>query len=293
MEEIRRLINEPMRNHTTFKAGGPAKELYLPKNEDEIRRALTRAQNSGLPWIVIGRGSNLLVSDKGFAGVVIKLADDFSDISVHKNTVYAQAGATLRDLTAACIEAGLSGLEFAGGIPGALGGGVAMNAGAYGGELKDFISFVRVLTPDGEIRELANSEMRFSYRQSAVGPGGLIVLGASFTLPEGNRDASLKLLADLNARRKNCQPLNYPSAGSTFKRPPGYFAGTLIEQCGLKGCSVGGAAVSEKHAGFIINTGGATAADIHALIRHVQDEVARKTGIPLETEVKLIGDFAT
>jgi UDP-N-acetylmuramate dehydrogenase len=242
---------------------------------------------------VIGRGSNLLVSDKGFAGVVIKLADDFSDISVHKNTVYAQAGATLRDLTAACIEAGLSGLEFAGGIPGALGGGVAMNAGAYGGELKDFISFVRVLTPDGEIRELANSEMRFSYRQSAVGPGGLIVLGASFTLPEGNRDASLKLLADLNARRKNCQPLNYPSAGSTFKRPPGYFAGTLIEQCGLKGCSVGGAAVSEKHAGFIINTGGATAADIHALIRHVQDEVARKTGIPLETEVKLIGDFAT
>ncbi len=293
MEEIRRLINEPMRNHTTFKAGGPAKELYLPKNEDEIRRALTRAQNSGLPWIVIGRGSNLLVSDKGFAGVVIKLADDFSDISVHKNTVYAQAGATLRDLAAACIEAGLSGLEFAGGIPGALGGGVAMNAGAYGGELKDFISFVRVLTPDGEIRELANSEMRFSYRQSAVGPGGLIVLGASFTLPEGNRDASLKLLTDLNARRKNCQPLNYPSAGSTFKRPPGYFAGTLIEQCGLKGCSVGGAAVSEKHAGFIINTGGATAADIHALIRHVQDEVARKTGIPLETEVKLIGDFVT
>jgi len=292
MEEIERLANEPMRNHTTFKTGGPADKLYLPKNADEIGRVIAHAQESGLPLLVMGRGSNLLVSDKGFPGVVVKLADSFSDIRIEGNTVIADAGASLRDVAQKSIEAGLAGLEFAGGIPGALGGGICMNAGAYGGELKDFIETVRVLTRDGEIKDLSNTDMRFSYRGSAAQDEGFIVLGASFRLPSGDREESMQKLSELNRRRRDCQPLSYPSAGSTFKRPPGHFAGKLIEECGLKGCSVGGAMVSEKHAGFIINTGGATSSDIYALICRVQDKVARQTGVTLHTEVKIIGDFS-
>ncbi len=292
MEKIVRLINEPLRNHTTFKTGGPADVVYLPKNADEVRRIIAYAWETGTPFYVMGRGSNLLVSDKGFRGIIVKLADGFSDIRIDGTCVYADAGASLRDVAQKSIEAGLAGLEFAGGIPGALGGGVSMNAGAYGGELKDFISQVRVLAPDGELKDLACKDMRFAYRTSAVQTDGLIVLGAVFSLQEGSRDKSMQKLAELNQRRRDCQPLSYPSAGSTFKRPPGYFAGSLIEQCGLKGCAVGGAMVSDKHAGFIINTGNATSSDIHALIRRVQNEVAQKTGVKLETEVKMIGDFS-
>jgi UDP-N-acetylmuramate dehydrogenase len=292
MEEIERLQNEPMRNHTTFKTGGPADTLYLPKNVSEITCVIEHVRKTGVPWLVMGRGSNLLVSDKGFSGVVIKLAERLAVIHIEGNTVYADAGASLRDITARSIDAGLSGLEFAGGIPGALGGGVCMNAGAYGGELKDFITFVRVLTPKGEIKDLSSAELHFSYRKSIIPEEDLVVLGAALRLSKGDRNASLKLLADLNQRRRDCQPLKYPSAGSTFKRPPGHFAGTLIEQCGLKGCAAGGAMVSYKHAGFIINTGGATSADIYALIRRVQDEVLKKTGVALQTEVKMIGDFS-
>jgi UDP-N-acetylmuramate dehydrogenase len=292
MEEIRRLLLEPMRNHTTFKTGGPADAVYLPRNTDEIRRIIAYARDGGVPFYVMGRGSNLLVSDKGFRGVIIKLADGFSNVRIEETCVYADAGASLRDVAQKSIEAGLSGLEFAGGIPGALGGGVSMNAGAYGGELKDFILKVRVLTPEGEVADFSCRDMRFAYRTSAVQSDGLIVLGALFSLQKGNRDASIKKLAELNQRRRDCQPLAYPSAGSTFKRPPGHFAGGLIEQCGLKGCAVGGAMVSDKHAGFIINTGNATSSDIYALIRRVQGEVAEKTGVKLETEVKMIGDFS-
>lgn len=291
MEEIVRLLNEPMRNHTTFKTGGPADAVYLPKNAEEVRLVIENARRQGVPWVVMGRGSNLLVSDKGFRGAVVKLADAFADIRIEGNTVAADAGASLRDVAQKSIEAGLAGLEFAGGIPGALGGGVSMNAGAYGGELKDYIESVRVLTPDGGVKDLSNVEMGFSYRASAVQQDGLVVLGAVFRLPCGDREESLNKLSELNRRRRECQPLQYPSAGSTFKRPPGYFAGSLIEGCGLKGCTMGGAMVSEKHAGFIINTGSATSSDIYALILRVQDEVLHKTGVALQTEVKMIGDF--
>lgn len=290
--EIKQLNNEPMRNHTTFRTGGPAETVYLPKSVSEIRNALRNVKERGIPWRVIGRGSNLLVSDRGFPGAIIKIADGFAQIHIDGNHVYADAGAQLRDITAKCIENGLSGLEFAGGIPGALGGGVSMNAGAYGGELKDFITFVRVLTPELDIKDIPLSDMRFGYRKSAVPDEGYIVLGAEFRLPYGDREASRELLFSLNTKRKNCQPLNYPSAGSTFQRPPGHFAGTMIEQCGLKGYRIGGAQVSDKHAGFIINAGEATSADIYKLICHVRDAVFQKTGVMLEPEVKMIGDFS-
>lgn len=289
--EIRQLKNEPMRNHTTFKTGGCADLLLLPGSVEEILCALRFARQNSLPLCVVGRGSNLLISDAGIRGIVVKIADLFASIHIEGNAVYADAGILLRDLVAECINVGLGGLEFAGGIPGTLGGGISMNAGAYGGELKDFTTFVRVLTPELEIRDIPADEMEFGYRRSVVQDEGYIVLGAGFTLPAGEKEKSLELLASLNEKRRTCQPLNYPSAGSTFKRPPGYFAGTMIEQCGLKGCSVGGAQVSDKHAGFIINTGGASSADIYSLIRHVQHTVLCKTGVALEPEVKMIGDF--
>lgn len=288
---IKRLKNEPMRNHTTFKTGGPAETVYLPSTAREILDTVHSAVESGIPWCVIGRGSNLLVSDRGYPGAVIKIAESFAEIRIQGNRVYADAGALLRDITAKCIGSGLSGLEFAGGIPGALGGGISMNAGAYGGELKDFITYVRVLTPELEIKDIPTGDMRFGYRKSAVQDEGYIVLGAEFCLPKGDIEASRKLLLSLNNKRKNSQPLNFPSAGSTFKRPPGHYAGTLIEQCGLKACKIGGAQVSEKHAGFIINTGEATSEDIYKLICHVRSVVFQKAGVTLEPEVKMIGDF--
>lgn len=291
-EGIEQIKNEPMRNHTTFKTGGCADLMLLPKNAEEISRALESAARFHEPVQVIGRGSNLLVSDKGISGVVIKIAERFASLQISGNEAYADAGILLRDLVSACVDAGLTGLEFAGGIPGTLGGGISMNAGAYGGELKDRITFVRLLTPSLQVRDVPCGEMKFGYRHSCVQGSENIVLGAGFCLPSGDKKASLELLAALNKKRIACQPLNFPSAGSTFKRPPGYFAGTLIEQCGLKGCSIGGALVSEKHAGFIINTGGATSADIYRLIFHVRETVLNKTGISLEPEIKLIGDFS-
>ncbi len=289
--EIRQLKSEPMRNHTTFKTGGCADMVLLPKNAEEICRAFGYARQNGIPCCVIGRGSNLLVSDAGVRGMVVKISEEFASVQIKGNAVYADAGVLLRDLTASCINARLGGLEFAGGIPGTLGGGISMNAGAYGGELKDFISFVRVLTPEAAVQDIPADEMAFGYRRSIVQDKNYIVLGAAFTLPAGEKEKSLELLSTLNEKRRSCQPLNFPSAGSTFKRPAGYFAGSLIEQCGLKGCQIGGAQVSEKHAGFIINKGGATSADIYSLIRHVQNTVLQKTGVALETEVKMIGDF--
>lgn len=291
IEEIKQLKMEPMRNHTTFKTGGCADVVLLPKNAEEIRCAIKYAAEKSIPCCVIGRGSNLLVSDAGIRGMVVKISDLFSSIQIEGGSVYADAGIMLRDLVSECIRAGLVGLEFAGGIPGTLGGGISMNAGAYGGELKDFVSFVRVLSPKLEIADISAKDMEFGYRHSIVQDKGYIVLGACFALPAGDKDKSLELLASLNEKRRTCQPLNYPSAGSTFKRPPGYFAGTMIEQCGLKGCRIGGAQVSEKHAGFIVNTGSASSADIYNLICHVRDTVLQKTGVALEPEVKMIGDF--
>lgn len=285
------LENEPMSNHTTFKTGGNADLMLLVQTETQLLSVLRLLKNAHTPYILIGRGSNLLVSDEGLRGVVLKLADGFDKITVNGNLVYAQAGATLRATCLAAIYAGLGGLEFAGGIPGCVGGGVAMNAGAYGGELQDVTQDVRILTPDLEIRTLNGGQMNFSYRKSMVQETGCIVLGASFSLRPDDVDKAMEKFNCLNARRKEKQPLNFPSAGSTFKRPQGNYASALIDKCKLKGFTIGGAQVSEKHAGFIINIGNASSRDIYELICHVRQEVLKQTGVMLEPEVKLLGEF--
>lgn len=282
-------IDEPMSRRTTFRVGGPADVLFLPESAGQVVRALDAARAAGVPAVVIGNGSNLLVRDKGIRGLVVALGEGFSEVRIDGETVEAQAGVSLAKLAAAAQSAGLSGLEFASGIPGSLGGGCAMNAGAYGGQLSDVLVDAQVLM-DGEIRTLSNAEMQMGYRTTRPLREGGIVLSARFALKRDDPGAILARMKELNARRRDKQPLNFPSAGSTFKRPEGYFAGALIEGAGLKGRSVGGAQVSEKHAGFIINTGGATAADILALIGVVQDEVQARSGVRLETEVRILGE---
>lgn len=282
-------IDEPMSRRTTFRVGGPADVLFLPESAGQVVRALDAVRAAGVPAVVIGNGSNLLVRDKGIRGLVVALGEGFSEVRIDGETVEAQAGVSLAKLAAAAQSAGLSGLEFASGIPGSLGGGCAMNAGAYGGQLSDVLVDAQVLM-DGEIRTLSNAEMQMGYRTTRPLREGGIVLSARFALKRDDPGAILARMKELNARRRDKQPLNFPSAGSTFKRPEGYFAGALIEGAGLKGRSVGGAQVSEKHAGFIINTGGATAADILALIGVVQDEVQARSGVRLETEVRILGE---
>ena len=283
------LENEPMARHTTFRVGGPADVLFLPESDEQVLRTLAVARAAGVPAIVIGNGSNLVVRDGGIRGLVIALGEGLSAIERAGNTLAAQAGASLARVAAYAQACGLSGLEFASGIPGTLGGGCAMNAGAYGGQLSDVLIDARVLL-DGEVRTLTTEEMRMGYRTSRPLREGGVVLSARFALTPDDPEAIAARMRELNARRRDKQPLNLPSAGSTFKRPEGYFAGALIEQAGLKGRSVGGAQVSEKHAGFIVNTGGATASDILALIRLVQDEVEARSGVRLETEVRVLGE---
>lgn len=285
------LENEPMASHTTFKTGGPADWMVLPHTADELASVLRALREEKMPYTVIGRGSNLLVSDEGYRGAIVKLADGFDNITVRGNTVTAEAGAALKALCLESIRAGLRGLEFAGGIPGSLGGAVYMNAGAYDGEIKDFLVSARVLDKDLNIREVPAAALGLSYRRSAVGEEGYIVLDATFTLEKGDAQASLDKMNEFNARRREKQPLAWPSAGSTFKRPAGHYAGPLIEQCGLKGFTIGGAQVSEKHAGFIINTGEAYSRHIYELILHVKETVRKETGVLLEPEVRLLGEF--
>lgn len=283
--------NEPMSAHTTFKTGGAVDLMLFPDREESLVSIFHILRDAQVPYYVIGRGSNLLVSDKGLHGVVIKLADRMGKVFVQRNKVIAQAGASLHTVCMEAVRAGLSGLEFASGIPGTLGGAVAMNAGAYGNEIGDFITSVHVLDQNCDILCLSAKDLMFSYRHSIVAEQKLIVLSAEFYLPEGDAQESIQKISELNARRREKQPLNYPSAGSTFKRPQGHFAGALIEQCGLKGFSIGGAQVSEKHAGFIINTGNACSRDIYELILYVQNIVLEQTGVLLEPEVKMLGDF--
>ena len=285
------LENEPMSRHTTFRVGGPADLVFLPESGEQVAAALKAAQSAGVPAYVIGNGSNLLVKDGGIRGLVIALGEGMSAVSREGNTVTAQAGASLARVAAFAQSEGLSGLEFASGIPGTLGGGCAMNAGAYGGQLSDCLIDARVLM-GGEARTLTVSEMEMGYRTTRPLREGGVVLSARFALTADDPGAIAARMKELNARRRDKQPLNYPSAGSTFKRPEGHFAGALIEGAGLKGRSVGGAQVSEKHAGFIINTGSAAAADILGLIRLVQAEVREKYGVELETEVRIIGEDA-
>ena len=283
------LQNEPMSRHTTFKVGGPADVMFLPDSPEQVAAALAAAKDAGVPAWVIGNGSTLLVRDGGLRGLVIALGEGMAAIARVEDTVTAWAGASLARVAAYAQASGLSGLEFASGIPGTLGGGCAMNAGAYGGQLSDVLVDARVLL-DGAERTLTRDELQMGYRTSLPLREGGVVLSARFALTPDDPEAIAARMRELNARRREKQPLNYPSAGSTFKRPEGYFAGALIEQAGLKGRRVGGAQVSEKHAGFIVNTGDATAADILALIGTVQREVEARFGVRLETEVRILGE---
>lgn len=285
------LEHEPMARHTTMRVGGPAEILFSPAGEGELLFAVREAKRAGAPFRIIGNGSNLLVLDGGLPGLTIRLGEAFSKISVNGNRIRAQAGALLSRVAAAARDASLTGLEFASGIPGSAGGGMAMNAGAYGGQLSDVFEGCRALDPEtGIISALGPAEMALGYRESAALSRGLIVTEAAFRLTAGDRTAIQAKMDDLSARRREKQPLNLPSAGSTFKRPEGYFAGALIEQAGLKGLRVGGACVSEKHAGFVVNDRGATAKDVLDLIRLVQTRVLEHSGVRLETEVRILGE---
>ena len=283
------LYNEPMSRHTTFRVGGPADVMAFPESAEQLCAVLEAAKVCGVPVLVMGNGSNMIVRDGGIRGLVVVLGERFAKIDVNGTEIIAQAGASLARVAATAQAAGLTGLEFSSGIPGTLGGGCAMNAGAYGGQLSDALVDARVYL-NGEIRTLTLEEMQMGYRSTLPLREGGIVLEARFALKEDDGEAIMARMKDLNARRRDKQPLNFPSAGSTFKRPEGYFAGALIEQSGLKGASVGGAQVSEKHAGFIVNTGNATAKDITDLIAHVQRVVLEKFGVRLETEVRIIGE---
>ena len=285
------LFDEPMSRHTTFRVGGPADALFLPESAEQLLKALDAAKAAEAPCLVIGNGSNLLVRDGGIRGLVIVLGEGYAEVTRDGNVVTAQAGASLARVSAFAQANGLSGLEFASGIPGTLGGGCAMNAGAYGGQLSDVLIDAEVLL-GGEVRTLTKDEMQMGYRTTRPLREGGIVLSARFGLTPDDGEAILARMKDLNARRRDKQPLNYPSAGSVFKRPEGHFAGALIQEAGLKGRTVGGAQVSEKHAGFIVNIGGATAADVENLIHLVQDAVEAMSGIRLETEVRILGEEA-
>lgn len=286
--DIPYMENACMAGYTSFRTGGNASLLILPDSMEKIL-ALLREQLSD--YIVLGSCSNILVSDEGVKTPVILLQNNFSDIYMEDGKIHALAGARLSTLANFAISHSLRGLEFAGGIPGSVGGGVFMNAGAYGGELKDCIEEVHAADLKGELHVFNNEECDFSYRHSRFSQGDLIVLKAVFSLEEGIASESAEILRELNRRRKEKQPLEYPSAGSTFKRPAGYYAGALIESSCLKGTKIGGAEVSEKHAGFIINSGDATSRDIYELIKYVQKVVYEKHGVKMEPEIRFIGDF--
>lgn len=284
-------VNEPMCKHTTFKVGGNADYYVTPHAIEEIKELIIFLKNSNIDYFVIGNGSNLLVSDNGYKGVIIRIFKNLNHIEVKQTVINAQAGALLSEIAFKAYEAGLTNFEFAGGIPGTIGGAAVMNAGAYGGEMKQVLLSVTVLDEDGQIRELSNEELKLGYRTSIIEPNHYIVLEAKILLEVGEKEEINNAMEDYRQRREEKQPLEFPSAGSTFKRPVGYFAGKLIMDAGLRGFSIGGAQVSEKHCGFVINKKDATAADVISLIKHVQNEVWKQFGVKLEAEVKMLGEF--
>lgn len=284
------LQQEPMKNHTTFRIGGPA-DYFCSPSVDELKILLDIADRCVVPVTVIGNGSNLLVGDGGIRGLVIEIGKGMNDISVEGDTITAGAGALLSKVANAALGESLTGMEFAAGIPGSIGGAVVMNAGAYGGEMKDIIESVRVLSKDGQLITLSCEELELSYRHSCIPENNYIVVDATLHLQKGEAEAIRARMDELKEQRVTKQPLNYPSAGSTFKRPEGYFAGKLIMDAGLRGYTVGGAQVSEKHCGFVINTGDATARDVRRLMADVNEKVTKEFGVALEPEVKLVGEF--
>lgn len=284
--------DEPMKLHTTFRVGGPADWFVTPEEENQVCELIRFLKKENIPYYVMGNGSNLLVGDKGYRGVIIQMYKKMSQIrAMEDHVIYAQAGALLSKIAAEALNQEWTGLEFASGIPGTLGGAVMMNAGAYGGEMKHVIKSAMAVSPEGELKVLPIEQMELGYRTSVFAKNGDIVLSAQIQLQPGNVDEIRSYMEDLKERRTTKQPLEFPSAGSTFKRPEGYFAGQLIQETGLRGFQVGGAQVSEKHCGFVINKDNATAADIMALIEEVADRVEAKFGVRLEPEVKRIGEF--
>lgn len=283
--------DEPMRLHTTFQVGGAADYFATPKSEHEVQSLLNIAKKYDIPMFLVGNGSNLLVSDDGYRGMIVQIGKAYSDVTVDGNVITAQAGASLAKIARAAYDNGLGGFEFAAGIPGTLGGAVSMNAGAYGGEIKDVIVSAKVLTTEGEIVEILADELELAYRSSVITKKGYIVLGATFSFENKAKEEIKARMDELAFARKSKQPLEFPSAGSTFKRPEGYFAGKLIMDAGLRGFQVGGARVSDKHCGFVINAGDATAEDIYSLILQVQQKVKDEFGVTLQPEVKMVGQF--
>lgn len=281
---------EKMSNHTTFKVGGPA-EYYVCPSRTQVGEITSLCKTYDIPWQVIGNGSNLLVGDKGISGLVIELGREASQVTVKDCVIKAEAGALLSVAARKAAEHGLAGMEFASGIPGTVGGAVVMNAGAYGGEMKQIVRKVSVLTVDGEEVELSLEELDFGYRHSCIPEKHMVVLDAELVLEQGEPEAIREQMMKLRSQRSEKQPLEYPSAGSTFKRPQGYFAGKLIQDAGLRGYRVGDAQVSEKHCGFVINRGEATASQIRQLILDVQEKVEAQFGVRLETEVRFLGEF--
>lgn len=285
------LYDEPMKNHTTFKIGGPCDVLVMPNTIEQILNVLNLVKENDLAYMIIGNGSNLLVSDEGIRKVIVKLHKNFSKITLDGNKITSQAGATLKEIADFALENKLQGFEFASGIPGDLGGAVTMNAGAYGGEMKDVLESVKVIDKDLNVLDIDAKDMNLRYRNSRVQDEGLIVLEAVINLSEGDYDKIKEYQDELTFKRESKQPLEYPSAGSTFKRPEGYYAGKLIDDCGLRGYRYKDAMVSEKHCGFVINTGDANCEQVLYVINHVKEVVFEKFGVNLEPEVRIIGEF--
>lgn len=296
LKEMRRILNDdqilldvPMKEHTSMRVGGKAKMLVLPSSVSEILETVKYLYENNIPYYVIGNGTNLIVHDSGYSGVIIKISDNFSSVAIDENIITAKSGASIVSVSNMACENSLSGLEFAAGIPGTVGGAVVMNAGAYDGEMKDVVFETTCIDNAANVVGLSFDDMQFGYRTSRMQKDNLVVLEVKMRLQGGNKDEIREKMKDLNKRRREKQPLNFPSAGSIFKRPEGYFAGKLIEEAGLRGYQIGGAQVSEKHCGFIINTGTATASDVIELIEFIKKRVYETSGVMLQQEVKILG----
>lgn len=291
LEEEDVVLGEEMKYHTTFRVGGPAHFFVTPKTEEQLQSVLKLCKETDTLWFILGRGSNLLVSDRGFDGVVIHMQKHWNHYHTEENRIFAQAGAMMSAVSQEALRNGLTGFEFASGIPGTIGGGLRMNAGAYGGEMKQVVLSAKVMDSNGTVLELSKDELELGYRTSTIGRNGYIALSCVIELQPGDPDCIRSTMEEMNAKRRQKQPLEYGSAGSTFKRPEGYFAGKLIQDAGLKGFSIGDAQVSEKHAGFVINRGNAKAADIMKLCKEVSRRVHEQFGVNLEMEVRRLGKF--
>lgn len=281
--------NEPMKDHTSFKVGGPADLFLMPQTQTELQQVLKICKESDKPLYIMGNGSNLIVRDKGYRGIIVS-TKALNQVEVQGTTLIAEPGISLKDLANIALKENLTGLEFASGIPGSLGGAVTMNAGAYDGEMKGVIQSITVITEDGSLKTIPAEECQFGYRSSILQQHGWILIRVELGLKHGDCQAIEAKMLNLNTQRQTKQPLEYPSAGSTFRRPEGYYAGKLVQDAGFKGYAIGGAQVSEKHSGFVINKGGATAADILNLIGAIQAAVKEKFGVDLKTEVIVIGN---